>query len=363
MFMAQLLRMKTMNPIPRPNRKLILTAVLFSALATMPGCTKPELRQHRDSRPLMGTTVEIVTEGPDPARLEHATDAAYAEMTRLSDMMNHNNPQNLVSAINREAGKRPVAVAPELMYVLRMARTMSERSQGAFDVTVGSLTGWRFGPERPAMPSAAEIRAQLPLVDYRNLILDEANRSAYLAKPGMRIDLGGVAKLYIVHAGMGMLKRNGVVHAKIDAGGDVEVLGKFEGRLWRVGIRDARAPDRLFGIVELKYGFVVSSGDYERYFVKDGKRYHHILDPRTGYPTQGPRGVTLIGDDLDLVNGFSAAIMAMGEARGRALLEQYLNLEGVIFNRDGTVWVSPALVRNHKFERLDEAKPATVARD
>jgi len=106
-----------------------------------------------------------------------------------------------------------------------------------------------------------------------------------------------------------------------------------------------------------------TSGDYERSLVKDGKRYHHILDPRTGYPAEGPRGVTLIGDDLDLVNGFSAAIMAMGEARGRALLEQYLNLEGVIFNRDGTVWVSPALVRNHKFERLDEAKPATVARD
>lgn len=352
-----------MNPIPRPNRKLILTAVLFSALATMLGCEKPELRQHRDSRPLMGTTVEIVTEGADIGRLEHATDAAYAEMTRLSEMMHHDHPRSLVSAINNEAGKRPVAVTPELMYVLRMARTMSERSQGAFDVTLGSLTGWRFDPERPAMPSAEEIRARLPLVDYRNLVLDEVNRSAYLAKPGMRIDLGGVARLYIVHAGMGMLKRNGVVHAKIDAGGDVEVLGKFEGRLWRVGIRDARAPGRLFGIVDLKYGFVASSGDYERYFVKDGKRYHHILDPRTGYPTQGPRGVTLIGEDIELVNGLSAAIMAMGEASGRALLEQHLNLEGVIFNRDGTVWTSPELGRRVKFERLDGAAPATATRD
>ncbi len=317
---------------------------MLLAVATS-ACHKADLTQHQESRPLMGTVVDIVTEGPDPALLVSATEAAYAEMARLSDMMNHYNPDSVVSAINRDAGVRPVAVPRELMQVLTRARMMSERTEGAFDITVGSLKGWRFSPDQPQMPDAKAITAMLLLVNYRDVVLDETNGTAFLRRKGMRIDLGGIAKLYILDAGMHVLKRNKVTHAMINGGGDVEVIGTLRGRPWRIGIRDPLHPERMYAAVELRRGFVVSSGDYERYFDRAGRRYHHILDPKTGYPTQGPRAVTLISEDMDMVNGLSSSIMVMGMARGREMVERNPAMEGIIFDRDGSAWVSPVLER------------------
>jgi thiamine biosynthesis lipoprotein len=330
-------------PYPAPRLRALALGILI-AIST-PACHKPELSQHQESRPLMGTLVDIVTEGPDPLLLAGATDAAYAEMTRLSDMMNHYNPDSVVSAINRAAGIRPVAVPRELMQVLTRARMMSERTDGAFDITVGSLQGWRFSPDQAHMPDAAAIAALLPLVNYRDVVLDETKGTAFLRRKGMRIDLGGIAKLYILDVGIHVLKRNRVIHAMINGGGDVEVIGTIRGRPWRIGIRDPLHPERLYAAVELRRGFVVSSGDYERQFERGGRRYHHILDPKTGYPTRGPRAVTLISEDMDLVNGLSSSIMVMGMARGREIIERNPAMEGIIFDRDGSAWVSPVLER------------------
>ena len=312
---------------------------------TASSCHKADLSQHQESRPLMGTLVDIVTEGTDPARLVSATDAAYVEMARLSDMMNHYNPDSVVSAINNNAGVRPVAVPVELMQVLLRAQSMSQFTDGAFDITVGSLKGWRFSSDHPVMPDPKSIAALLPLVNYRNLVLDESAGSAFLRRKGMRIDLGGIAKLYILNAGIDVLKKNQVTHAMINGGGDVAVIGSHHGRPWRIGIRDPLNPDRLYAAVELHNGFVVSSVDYERYFDRGGRRYHHILDPKTGYPTQGPRAVTLISEDINWVNGLSSSIMVMGMARGREIIDRNPTMQGIIFDRDGSVWVSPVLER------------------
>jgi thiamine biosynthesis lipoprotein len=299
--------------------------------------------QHRETRPLMGTVVGSTAVGGDRDRLAAASDAAYREMARLSDMMNHYNPASVVSAINDAAGRRPVATPPELMEVLVMARQLSEKTAGAFDITVGSLRGWRFRADDPRLPSPATIRAQLPNVDYRQLRLDRQAQTAWLAKPGIRIDLGGIAKLYILRAGMAVLRARGVASAMIDGGGDLAVMGRPKHKPWRIGIRDPRVPDRLLGIVALREGYVVSSGDYERYFIRNGRRYHHILDPRTGYPTEGPRGVTLVAGDLATVNGLSAAIMVVGMEKGRSLIMEAPGLEGIIVGRDGEVWLSAGM--------------------
>ena len=202
------------------------------------GCQPAKPVQHRDLRPLMGTVVQVAVEGTDEALLKRATDAAYQEMSRLSDMMNHYNPQSVVSAINNAAGRQPVPVPPELMQVLTMARAVSERSHGAFDITVGSLKGWRFNPEHPELPTPAQITRQLPLVNYRHVILDETAGTVLLKQPGMRLDLGGIAKLYILDAGLKVLQKNGVAHAMLNGGGDVVVMGTTQGHPWRVGIRD-----------------------------------------------------------------------------------------------------------------------------
>lgn len=296
----------------------------------------------REARPLMGTVVEAALEsGAGGAAAAHrALDAAYREMQRLSDMMNHYAPASVVSAINRAAGLRAVHVPPELMAVLEMARAMSAHSDGAFDVTVASIQGWRFRADDPRMPSAAEIAAQLPLVNWRDLRLDARAQTAVLARRGMRIDLGGIAKLYIVHAGIEQLRRHGIVRAMVNGGGDVEVVGGDAARPWRIGVRDPRAPERLLGVLAIARGFVVTSGDYERAFLRDGRRYHHILDPRTGYPARGPRGVTLLGERLEDVNGLGVAIMVRGRAAGERWISANDAIEGLIVGADGSLWMT-----------------------
>lgn len=296
-----------------------------------------------EARPLMGTVVEISAEADDEAALRTAVEAAYHEMARLIDMMSHYDPKSVVSAINDASGVRAVPAPPELMEVLLMARRLSERTGGAFDVTVGSLRGWRFRAGEERLPARAEITAQLGRVNYRRLVLDGRAGTARLAERGMRIDLGGIAKLYIVHAGMRVLERRAVARAMVNGGGgDLEVSARPPAaRPWRVGVRDPRAPERLLGVLELTRGFVASSGDYERYFVKEGRRYHHILDPRTGFPSEGPRGVTLTGADLAAINGLSVAIMVLGRDAGIRLIQSAPGLDGLIADRDGSMWMSP----------------------
>ncbi|MCR4332642.1 MAG: FAD:protein FMN transferase [Sulfuricaulis sp.] len=332
--------------MPYPKRLLSVIVVAFAVFVTVlirPSDAAAELRQYADTRPLMGTLVSMTVEGPRRDVLEQGANDAYREMSRLSDMMNHYNPDSVVSAINREAGAQPVTVPRELWEVLAMARRVSERSEGAFDITVGSLKVWRFNPENPAMPSPDEIRHALPLVNFRHVMLNEKNRTVLLKQHGMRIDLGGIAKLYILDAGMQVLKQRGIAHAMINGGGDVAVMGSHQGRPWRIGIRHPRRADVLLGTVELTQGWVVTSGDYERYFFKDGKRYHHILDPRTGYPTEGPQQVTLVANDIGRVNGYTLAIMVRGAEWGRDLIARMPGLSGLIVDQAGQPWSSPGM--------------------
>ena len=329
---------------------------VFVTVSIRSGDVAAELRQYADTRPLMGTLVSMTVEGPRRDVLEQGVNDAYREMSRLSDMMNHYNPDSVVSQINRQAGVQPVTVPRELMEVLTMARRVSERSEGAFDITVGSLKVWRFDPENPAMPSPDEIRRALPLVNFHHVILNENNRTVLLNQHGMHIDLGGIAKLYILDAGMQVLKQRGITHAMVNGGGDVAVMGSHQGRPWRIGIRHPRRGDVLLGTVELTQGWVVTSGDNERYFFRDGKRYHHILDPRSGYPTEGPQQVTLVANDSGLVNGYSLAIMVRGVEWGRALIAQTPGLSGLIVDQAGQPWSSPGM------EKLWLAAPAQQGR-
>lgn len=327
----------------RPPTVFVVAFAAFVTLSIRSGDTVAELRQFTDSRPLMGTVVSLTVEGPRREVLEQGANDAYREMSRLSDMMNHYNPDSVVSAINREAGVQSVKVPRELMEVLLMARRVSERSEGAFDITVGALKLWRFNPENPGMPAPEEIRRALPLVNFRHVMLNEKKRTVLLKQHGMRLDLGGIAKLYILDAGMRALKQRGIAHAMINGGGDVTVMGSHQGRPWRIGIRHPRRGDVLLGTVELTQGWVVTSGDYERYFFKDGKRYHHILDPRTGYPAEGPQQVTLVANDFAQVNGYTLAIMVRGAAWGRDLIAQTPGLSGIIVDQAGQLWSSPGM--------------------
>lgn len=334
-----------MMPLPRMNqqRRRLLAGLplLATALWLKPALADPKVRQA--SRHLMGTQVDITVQGASAGASDAAMAAAFAEMARLGDMMSRYRLGSAVSALHLAAGLQPVVLAPEMVAVLKMARHISERSQGAFDITVGAYKGWNFDPAHPAMPDAAEIASEMPLVNYRDLLLDEKAASAFLRRRGMRVDLGGIAKLPILQAGMDTLKRHGIGNAMINGGGDVLVNGQLQGRDWRVGLRDPRAPGRILGVLALSEGFVAASGDYERSFMREGRRYHHILDPKTGQPTRGPHGVTLVSRRLEDINGLGAAIMVAGADAGRRLLAPLRGVDTLIVEAKQQLWLSPGM--------------------
>jgi thiamine biosynthesis lipoprotein len=299
----------------------------------------------RSTRRLMGTMVEIAGQDPDEGLLAAALDAAFKRMASLEAQMSHYSATSQVAAIGAAAGIRPVPVSADLMRVLALAQGVSARSEGAFDATIGSVGRWDFNPGSELMPSEAYIRAHVSCVDYRNLELDSGRGTAYLRRKGMKLDLGGIAKLYILEAGLNTLQYLGIENALVNGGGDVVAVTDAATRPWRVGIRDPRQPARLLGRLDVKRGFVASSGDYERFFVRDGRRYHHVLDPRTGYPAGGPHGVTLVGDTLASVDGLGAAAMVLAPGAGRELLQREGAEQALIAGRDGQLWISPALQR------------------
>ena len=324
-------------------------SVVFALPLLACGLYVPPVPAHagivRHRRALMGTQVDITLQGSDNAALAQAAAAAFSEMARLADMMSRYHPTSALNAINRMAGIQPVAVPAELLQVLRMARAMAHTSNGAFDPTIGGFSGWNFSAEHPAIPSAAQLAAQRALIDPASLHINTLQSTAYLAKQGMRLDLGGIAKLPILQAGLHTLQAHGVANAMINGGGDVLVMGQLNDRPWRIGLRDPLQPEKLRGMVALSQGFVAASGDYERFIMHQGRRLHHILDPQTGYPSQGLRAVTLISDQLSAINGLGAAIMVAGVQAGQSMLAQQASVDALLVDAKGREWITAGMAR------------------
>ncbi|OGB31975.1 MAG: thiamine biosynthesis protein ApbE [Burkholderiales bacterium RIFCSPLOWO2_12_FULL_61_40] len=339
------MRSPSTTPIQFRRRQVVFALPLLACgLVIAPAQASVDVYQ--SSRTLMGTRVDLTLQGSDVSALPLAAEAAFAEMVRLADMMSRFHSTSALNAINLAAGVQPVPVPPELMQVLQMARLAAQNSAGRFDATVGSLRGWDFGARHSSIPTAQQVASQLSLVGQKNgLVLDTSAGTAYLAKRGMRLDLGGIAKLPILQAGMQQIKRLGISNAMLNGGGDVLVAGQLNGRPWHIGLRDPRQPEKLLGAVTLNEGFIAASGDYERFVMQGGKRLHHILDPKTGYPTHGPHGVALISTQLDAINGLGTAIMVAGAKEGRAWVEQIHGLDALIVDADNSLWLSPGMAR------------------
>ncbi|RID97627.1 FAD:protein FMN transferase [Simplicispira hankyongi] len=335
------------KPVTMTRRRVVMALPLLGA-AQLAGAgvlptAAPALQ--RSARALMGTRVDmaVASAGAGSQDIDRAMDAAWVEMERLSRMMTRYDETSVVSAITRAAGKHAVAVPPEMMAILRDAQALSVDTHGAFDITVGALRAWKFG-EQAQLPDPALIEAERRLVGYRGLSLDARAGTAQLARAGMALDLGGIAKLPILSAGMQVLHAHGVDNALINGGGDVLLAGTHHGKPWRVGLRDPLAPERMLGVLALQgQTIVASSGDYERFFMAQGERQHHILDPATGRPTHGPHGISLLARDVSSVNGLGAAMMVLGGERAQALIQQRPLVQALIMRHDGSVWRTPGM--------------------
>ncbi len=309
-----------------------------------PAGTAPVARQ---SRSLMGTRVDIavpLSGGLQQQDADAAMERAFAEMQRLERLMSRYRPDSDVARIAAAAGRAAVPVAPEVMAVLQTARRLHHDSAGAFDATVGALHGWGFEPGAAKVPAAGAIARALRLVDGHGLVLDERAATAHLARPGMQLDLGGVAKLPILQLGMGTLAQAGIADVLVNGGGDVLVSGSQHGQPWRIGVRDPAAPERLLGVVALRGpAIVASSGDYERGFVQNGRLLHHVLDPHTGWPTRGVHGVALVARTVEEVNGWGTALMVQGPGRVAAWAARHPDVDVLMVDAQGARFTSPGM--------------------
>ncbi len=291
------------------------------------------------ARPAMGTIVELTLMEGDRERFDEAADAAFREIERLEALLSSYRPDSDVSRINRNAGKGAVPVSPDTFEVTKEALRIAGLTNGAFDPTVGALAGvWGPSGEKGVVPPQEEVERLLAFVDYRGVLLDEEGPGIGLAREGMSLNLGGVAKGYITGKAAGELKDRGVAKGIVRAGGDMVVF-QDNGTPFTIGIKHPRK-EGLLGELYLENGTAPTSGDYERFFEKDGIRYHHILDPRTGFPAKGTQGVTLAAQDPTTADALATGVFVIGPTKGMELIERLEGVEGLIVDEDGKVKIS-----------------------
>jgi len=303
---------------------LLLVAGLLPAAFSRPfgGRPAPSLKE---SRLLMGTVVSVEIAGLPRERREEIFNPLWAEAERLEALFSRYQPESELNRINRSAGLGEVKASPEMVEVLILAGEASELSGGAFDATVAPLMEiWGFFPQREgAVPGPEEIEATRRRVDWRAVEVGRDKGVVNLTRPGVEIDLGGIAKGYIVDRLIDFLKGRGVTDALVNAGGDIYCLGQRPGGgPWRIGVEDPDRPGQAVKTLELSDIAVATSGDYQNYFIHDLRRYGHIMDPRTGRPAESPvEAVTVIAPNCALADALATAVFVLGEEEGLKMIE------------------------------------------
>lgn len=274
----------------------------------------------------MGTYVTVWFWTDKEAAAAKAAEAVFDEMKRLDATMTTWTDTSEVSKINAAAGKKPVAVGAETFAVIERALDISKKSGGIFDISVGAFKGlWKFDEDIDgSLPDPAAVAERMKLVGYKDIVLDKRKRTVFLRRKGMYINLGGIAKGYAVDRCVRLLEKAGFKDFMVQAGGDMYVAGKKGTDPWIVGIRDPRGErDDMFALMPIENHSFSTSGDYERGFVKDGARYHHILDPRTGNPARASRSVTIRTKDAFTADAWSKVMFIAGYKDGMAIIKKY----------------------------------------
>jgi thiamine biosynthesis lipoprotein len=291
---------------------------------------------------IMGTRCAVELWATNRADGQAAMEAVLADMRRIDALMSTYKPDSEISRVNAGAAAAPVAVSAELFGLLQTAQQYSALSKGAFDITYASV-GYLYDYRQHHRPDNAAIAAALPTVDYRQLKLDAARRTVSFGKPGMRIDLGGIAKGYAVDRGIELLKARGYSHAMVNAGGDTRVSGDRFGKPWVIGIRHPDRKEEVALRIPLEDAAFSTSGDYERYFDEGGVRYHHIIDPKTGQSPHAVRSVTIIASNATRTDGLSKTVFILGPKAGLDFINSLPDADAIVIAADGKVSYSKGL--------------------
>lgn len=290
---------------------------------------------HKSTRFLMGTFVEVAVVGSrNNAKI--ISNAVFEEIKRVEDLTSFH-ASSALSIVNDSSGQGRTKADPELLTLIEDSLRFARQTDGAFDPTLGPLTGlWSFSAGEPQLPTKEAITEALAKTGWQKVKIDAVSGTVFLPEKGMSLDLGGIAKGYALDKAREVLtglKASGVL---VNAGGDILAFGeKGPDKPWRIGVQDPRNPRGIVAVASIKDKVIVTSGDYERFFIRDGKRYHHILDPKTGYPTQGLQSVTIVAYDGETADALATAVFALGLRDGLKLVESVGGVECFLIDADG----------------------------
>ena len=288
----------------------------------------------------MGTSITAEVWDSNTQHANHCIQQVMDEMNRINELMSPFREDTALAKINREATQHPVKTPAELFNLIKKSLIFSRRSNGAFDISFASA-GYLYDYRAHKKPTEQQLKQAI--IDYRQIQLDDKALTIKLNKPGMRLDLGGIAKGYAVDNSIKILQDCGIQHARVSAGGDSRLLGDRHGRPWIIGIRHPRKAQGSVLALPLSDISISTSGDYERYFVKDGERYHHILSPRTGKSVKGMWSVTVIGPNATTTDALSTTLFVLGVKKGLALVDQMQGIDAVMIDNKGRVHYSEGL--------------------
>jgi thiamine biosynthesis lipoprotein len=311
---------------------LILLCVPVSALADWYG----------DARAMMGTEVSVFLWSDDPKTGNALLEEVFQEAVRIDHLMSTYRDDSEISKINRQAAQSDLEIGDELFELITQSIEISTLTGGAFDITYDSV-GQHFDFRRQQRPDAETTALELENINFRYLELNTAARTIGFTKNGVRINLGGIAKGYVVERGVDILRRSGVQNAIVTAGGDSRLLGDRRGRPWMVGIRDPRKDGKVAISVPLEDEAISTSGDYERFFEEDGVRYHHIIQPVTGAPAGEVHSATVFGPDAVFTDALSTSVFVMGVDKGLRLIATLAEYESIVIDTNGQVFYSDGL--------------------
>jgi thiamine biosynthesis lipoprotein len=331
--------MLAMLPYPYP-RQAFRVSVPFLVLFLLALPARAEWLDRTES--IMGTRIYVELWHPDASQGQAGIDAVMAEMHRIDALMSHYKPESQLSAINARAASEPVVVDRELFDLLKESVHFSELTDGAFDITYASV-GYLYDYRKHVRPTDAQIRAALPGVNFRNMLLDDKAHSVRFERPGMRIDLGGIAKGYAVDRGIEILKQRGVQHAVVTAGGDTRIIGDRFGRPWVIGIRHPDDKNQMVTRIPLVDTAMSTSGDYERFFDEGGVRYHHIIDPKSGRSASKVRSATILGPTAMQTDGLSKTAFVLGPEKALEIIERMPDFDAVLVGPDGRMYYTKGL--------------------
>jgi FAD:protein FMN transferase len=321
---------------------MLFVAVGIITCALVPATQAQAGGESKSYRYIMGTSIEVEAFGGTADTRAAAIDEAFGAFAEVDRLMSNYRDDSELALINREAAQRPVRISDPMMSVLQAAQKVSAQSGGGFDVTIGPLVRlWGFHDKKPHQPTAEEFAAVRPLIDYRNLVLDAAGHTVRFTRPGVEIDLGGIAKGFAVEVAANVLRRRGL-SGFIDAGGNQYLLGTPPDKpAWTVGVKDPDHSDRLLGVIDTPETSVSTSADYATFVEINGRKYGHILDPHTLQPSAAALSVTILSRDGTMADAMSKAAFMLGPTAGIALVDSVPGMSGLIAYRkpDGTLGI------------------------